>query len=352
MAGKKTTVIIIDDSILFRKMLCDELKNHEDIEVVATAPDPYIGKEKIVEFRPDVVVLDIEMPKMDGLTFLGILMKYYPLPIIIVSSLGQKSGEMAVKALELGAAEVMAKPQGTLSVKEMSARLADKIRAVSTLHLLRRPAGSQNVLPVERPKQPGVLAGLKDRTVRKFGAIGASTGGTEAIREILQKLPADMPPLVITQHMPPVFTKSFADRLNGLCSLEVKEAEDGEPLTWGKALVAPGDYHMTVASTQTGYRVVLNSAPPVHHQRPSVDVLFESVAKTAGARAVGVLLTGMGKDGARGLLQMRNAGALTLAQDEKSSVVYGMPKEAASLGAAMRILPLDKIHEALLSALV
>ncbi|MCX7774128.1 MAG: chemotaxis response regulator protein-glutamate methylesterase [Clostridia bacterium] len=340
---RKIKVLIVDDSAVVRKILSDELSQYPDIEVVGTAVDPYAGRDKIVQLKPDVLLLDVEMPRMDGLTFLGILMKYYPMPVIIVSSLGEAGGQVAMKALELGAADVMAKPGLSYSVKDMSSQLADKIRAVFGMKV---KAPLQQVKPLVTPVKSNALI----KTTNKIIAIGASTGGTEAIKDVLIRLPADMPPILIVQHMPQYFTKSFADRLNTLCSLKVKEGEDGEPVTPGKVLIAPGNYHMTLNRSGANYYVQIKDGPMVFHQRPSVEILFESVAKYAGANSVGVLLTGMGKDGAKGLLSMREAGAYTIAQDEKSCVVYGMPREAALLGAAAKVAPLDSISDLILAA--
>ncbi len=347
MIQKKIKVLIVDDSAVVRKVLSEELSQYNDIEVVGTANDPFAGRDKIVQLKPDVLLLDVEMPRMDGLTFLGILMKHYPLPVIIVSSLGESGGQVAMRALELGAAEVMAKPGLSYSVKDMSAQLAEKIRAVSGLKIKAHIAPALGARSTVTPAKSGALV----KTTHKIIAIGASTGGTEAIKEVLIRLPADMPPIMIVQHMPPYFTKSFADRLNSLCRLHVKEAEDGELLSPGKVLIAPGNFHMTLNRNGASYFAEVKDGPPVFHQRPSVEVLFESVAKYAGANAVGVILTGMGKDGAKGLLSMRQAGAQTLAQDEKSCVVYGMPREAVALGAAMKIAPLGAISDWIQSVL-
>jgi two-component system chemotaxis response regulator CheB len=341
----KIKVLIVDDSALVRKIFSQELSNDPDIEVVGTAPDPYIARDKIVQFNPDVLVLDVEMPRMDGLTFLEKLMKHHPMPVIIVSSLAKSGGEIAMKALELGAAEVLAKPGSSYSVKDMSVQLLDKIKAVSNIKFFR---------PAARTRESGKAA-LRSKamlkTTNKVVAIGASTGGTEAVKEILVRLPADMPPILIVQHMPEYFTKSFAERLNGLCKLNVKEAEDGELLAPGKVLIAPGNRHMVLKRSGASYYVEIKTGPLVYHQRPSVEVMFMSVARYAGPNAIGIILTGMGKDGAEGLLEMKNAGAFTIAQDERSCVVYGMPKEAVSIGAVTKILPLEKIPQAIIDAL-
>lgn len=342
---RKIKVLIVDDSALVRKIFSQELSNDPDIEVVGTAPDPYIARDKIVQFKPDVLVLDVEMPRMDGLTFLEKLMKHHPMPVIIVSSLAKSGGEIAMKALELGAAEVLAKPGSSYSVKDMSVQLLDKIKAVSNIKFFK---------PAVRTRESGE-ATLRNKamlkTTNKVVAIGASTGGTEAVKEILVRLPADMPPILIVQHMPEYFTKSFAERLNGLCKLNVKEGKDGELLSPGKVLIAPGNRHMVLKRSGASYYVEIKNGPLVYHQRPSVEVLFMSVARYAGPNAIGIILTGMGKDGAEGLLEMKNAGAFTIAQDERSCVVYGMPKEAVLIGAVSKILPLEKIPQALIDAL-
>jgi two-component system chemotaxis response regulator CheB len=341
---KKIKVLIVDDSAMVRKVFTEQLVKDPEIEVVGTAPDPYIGRDKIVYLQPDVLILDIEMPKMDGLTFLEKLMKCYPMPVIIVSSLAKEGCEIALKALELGAVEVMAKPGAAYTVQDMSEQLIEKIKAVSQIKKFK-----QNPLGIDSTVKPVNLTFLK--TTDRIIAIGASTGGTEAIKDVLVNLPAEIPPILIVQHMPEHFTKSYAERLNKLCKFEVKEAEDGEWATPGKALIAPGNKHMILKRSGARYYVEVKDGPLVYHQRPSVEVLFSSVAKFAGPNAVGIILTGMGRDGANGLLEMKNAGAFTIAQDEKSCIVYGMPKEAVAVGAAMRIASLEKIPETLLEVL-
>jgi len=339
-------ILIVDDSALVRKLLTEELSADSELEVIGTAPDPFIARDKIVKLEPDVLVLDVEMPRMDGLTFLEKIMKSHPMPVIILSSLAKSGGEVALRALELGAADVMAKPGTSYSVKDMSVQLADRIKAVHGMK--RRYADipkKEIIVPV-----PAVNRAML-KTTNKIIAIGASTGGTEAIKEILIRLPADMPPIIIVQHMPQYFTRSFAERLDSLCKLYVKEAVDGELLAPGKVLIAPGNLHMVLKRSGASYYVEIKEGPLIFHQRPSVEVMFKSVARYAGSNSIGILLTGMGKDGAEGLLEMKNAGALTIAQDEKSCIVYGMPKEAAQIGAAREILPLDAIPEALLKFL-
>ena len=341
MEQKPIKVLIIDDSAMVRKIFAEELSKDPQIEVVGTAPDPFVGRDKIVQLKPDVITLDIEMPRMDGLTFLSKLMKHHPMPVVVVSSLARDGGEVALKALELGALEVLAKPGASYSVKDMSEPLIAKIKAVARVNPLKRVTGEATA-----PSKTVNYATFK--TTQQLIAIGASTGGTEAIKEILTRLPANMPPILIVQHMPQHFTKAFANRLNQLCALEVKEAEPDELLTTGKVLIAPGNKHMVLKRSGTSYYVEIKDGPLVFHQRPSVEVLFSSVAKYAGQNAVGVILTGMGKDGASGLLEMKQAGAFTIAQDEASSVVYGMPKEAVALGAVMVTLPLLQIPQFLI----
>lgn len=337
----KIKVLIVDDSAIVRKIFNDELSRYPDLEVVGTAPDPYVARDKIVHLRPDVVTLDIEMPRMDGLTFLKKLMHYYPLPVIIVSSLTPQGSRMAVEAMELGAVEVLAKPGGSYSVGEMGGQLVNKIRAAARVQVTSRNSAAAPVVP----SSPLVLA--LPKTTQQIVVLGASTGGTEAIKEILVRLPANFPGLAVVQHMPPKFTTAFAERLNSLCAMEVKEATDGDSLITGRVLIAPGNYHMVLRRSGTRYYVQVKEGPMVHHQRPSVEVLFNSTARAAGPNAIGVILTGMGADGARGLLAMKQSGARTIAQDEASCVVFGMPKEAIKVGAVDKILPLNRISEEL-----
>lgn len=336
-------VLIIDDSAMIRKVFTQELSKDPEIEVVGSAPDPIVGRDKIVYLKPDVITLDIEMPRMDGLTFLEKLMKHYPLPVVVVSSLAKTGGDVALKAIELGAVEVLAKPGSAYSVGDMSMQLLDKVKAASKVKVFK----TQNLLS-SRVNSVAPSAAMRVGTTNKIIAIGASTGGTEALTKVLSSLPENSPPIVIVQHMPQNFTKAFADRLNGICKIEVKEAVDGEYLSRGKALIAPGNRHMEIRRSGTNYHVVLLDGPMVFHQRPAVEILFNSVAKYAGQNAVGAILTGMGKDGALGLLNMRNAGASTIAQDEKTCIVFGMPKEAIDVGAAQKIMPIQEIAQGLL----
>jgi two-component system chemotaxis response regulator CheB len=340
---KKIKVLIVDDSAMVRKVFSEQLTKDSEIEVVGTAPDPYIGRDKIVYLQPDVLILDIEMPRMDGLTFLEKLMRYYPMPVIIVSSLAKEGCEVALKALELGAIEVMAKPGAAYTVQDMSEQLIEKIKAVAQVKKFKR---EPLAVPAARPVNL-----TQFRTTERIIAIGASTGGTEAIKDVLINLPAEIPPILIVQHMPEHFTQSYALRLDKLCKFEVKEAVDGEWATPGKALIAPGNKHMVLKRSGARYYVEVKDGPLVYHQRPSVEVLFSSVAKYAGPNAVGIILTGMGRDGANGLLEMKNAGAFTIAQDENSCIVYGMPKEAVALGAAMRVVALEDIPQNLMEVL-
>ncbi|MBW1929098.1 MAG: chemotaxis response regulator protein-glutamate methylesterase [Deltaproteobacteria bacterium] len=331
-------VLIVDDSAVVRKVFREQLSREKGIEVVGTAPDPYVARDKIVKLKPDVITLDIEMPRMDGLTFLKKLMRYYPLPVIIVSSLTQKGSQLALDALSSGALEVIAKPTSSYSVEDMSVQLAEKIRAVAHARLSSSPELSNSAPAPSVPASKSLAV-----TTNKVIALGASTGGTEALKVVLTQMPPNAPGIVVVQHMPAKFTTSFAKRLDELCAIHVKEAQDGDSIVNGQALIAPGNYHMLLRRSGARYYVRVKTGPMVHHQRPSVDVLFRSVAQYAGRNAVGVIMTGMGADGAQGLLEMKNAGAKTIAQDEKTCVVFGMPKEAIKLGAANRVVPLNEI---------
>ena len=335
-------VLIVDDSAIVRKILTEALADEPDLEVVGSAPDPYVARDKILALRPDVLTLDIEMPRMDGLTFLKKLMHFHPLPTVVISSLAQPSCRAAVEALELGAVEVLAKPGGPYSVGELRHTLASKIRAAASSRVRPSPA-----VPRPTPTPAPVRQSLTSDTVI---AIGASTGGTEAIAAVLTRLPASIPGIVIAQHIPPQFSRAFAHRLNETCAFEVKEAEEGDEVRPGRALVAPGDFHMLLRASAGRYWVSVKTGPRVCYQRPSVDVLFSSVAEVAGNRAVGVILTGMGADGAHGLLKMRQAGARTIAQDEATCVVFGMPREAIALGAAEQVMALPSIANGILTA--
>ena len=298
-----------------------------------------MARDKILKLKPDVITLDIEMPRMDGLTFLKKLMKHYPLPVIIVSSLTQKGGKLAMEALASGALEVISKPSAAYSVGDMSVQLVDKIRAVARVNVKEQLNLNNKIVSVKSAVPMRALSS----TTNKIIAIGASTGGTEAIKTILTDMPPNSPGIVIVQHMPANFTKSFAERLNSISKITVKEAVDGDSVINGQALIAPGNFHILLKRSGARYYVQIKNGPMVHHQRPAADVLFKSVASYAGANAIGIILTGMGADGAAGLLFMKEAGARTIAQDEKSCVVFGMPKEAIRLGAAEKIVALGKI---------
>jgi two-component system chemotaxis response regulator CheB len=333
----KIRVLIVDDSAIVRKILAEELAKYPDIEVVGVAPDPFVARDKIVTLKPDVLTLDIEMPRMDGLTFLRKLMRYYPLPTIIVSSLTPKGGKLTLEALDIGAVDVIAKPGAAYTVGDMSVHLVEKIRSASRVRLSKK--GSPDIAVQEEFEPIKALA----QTSHKVIAIGASTGGTEALKQVLIKMPPNSPGIIIVQHMPANFTTAFAERLNNLCQITVKEAADNDSVTAGTALVAPGNYHMILRRSGARYYVEIKTGPMVHHQRPAVDVLFKSTAKYAGANSIGVILTGMGSDGAEGLLEMKKMGAATIAQDEKTCVVFGMPKEAIKLNAVDHVLPIDQI---------
>lgn len=350
ITDRKIKVLVVDDSAIVRKILVDSLADEEDIEVIGTAPDPYIARDKILALRPDVLTLDIEMPRMDGLTFLSKLMQYHPLPVVVISSLAQSSCNIAVEALRIGAMEVLAKPSGPYSVGELRGTLAGKIRVAAQGSVSARPAAAQppSTARVNAPAAPMLPSKFNNSTVV---ALGASTGGVSALQEVLLQLPADMPPIVITQHIPAVFSRAFAERLNQLCKLSVKEAEDGQPLLPGQVALAPGNKHMILQRNGNAYSVGVKDGPQVCYQRPSVDVLFHSVARVAGSNAIGVILTGMGADGADGLLAMKKAGAHTIAQDEASCVVFGMPREAVQRGAVGEVQPLTRIPASIQAAL-
>ena len=332
-------VLIVDDSAVVRQVLTRELSKAPDIEVVATAMDPFIARDKILLHHPDVMTLDIEMPRMDGLTFLRKIMQHHPIPTIIVSSLTPKGSQMAMEALDAGAIDVIAKPGESYTVGDVTDVLIDQIRAASKVNFEKIRRIKSDLFA--RPPQRLSLT----KTTNKIIAIGASTGGTVAIEYVLAQLPKTTPGIVIVQHMPEKFTRSFADRLDDICEIDVKEAAHGDQIVAGRALIAPGNFHMVVRRSGAQYYVEIKDGPQVFHQRPSVEVMFNSVAKFVGGNAVGIILTGMGADGASGLKAMRDAGAHTIAQDEKTCVVFGMPGEAVKLEAAEFVLPLQDIAE-------
>ncbi|EFE95136.1 protein-glutamate methylesterase/protein-glutamine glutaminase [Serratia odorifera] len=337
----KISVLSVDDSALMRQLMTEIVNSHPDMEMVATAPDPLVARDLIKKFNPQVLTLDVEMPRMDGLDFLEKLMRLRPMPVVMVSSLTGKGSEITLRALELGAVDFVTKPQlgireGMLAYSEL---IAEKIRTAAKARLPQRSTAPT----------PAILSHTPLLSSEKLIAIGASTGGTEAIRQVLQPLPATSPALLITQHMPPGFTRSFAERLNKLCQITVKEAEDGERVLPGHAYIAPGDRHLELARSGANYQVKLQDGPPVNRHRPSVDVLFRSVAQFAGRNALGVILTGMGNDGAAGMLEMHRAGAYTLAQSEASCVVFGMPREAIASGGVNEVVELERISQRMLA---
>jgi len=351
--GRKIRVLIVDDSASVRQSLKQVLEADPDIEVTATAPDPYAAVARIEECEPDVITLDVEMPRMDGLTFLEKLMSQHPIPVVICSSLTGKGSDTALAALDRGAVEIITKPKlGTREfLLESSIRICDAVKSAARAGARKpRPA-----IPPERSRAgpkltaDAVLARAASRamiaTTEKVVAVGASTGGTEALREFLEALPADAPGIVIVQHMPEKFTASFAARLDQLCRVNVREAADGDSVIRGQALVAPGNRHMLLKRSGARYFVEVRDGPLVNRHRPSVDVLFRSTARYAGRNAIGVIMTGMGDDGARGMLEMKEAGAVNLAQDEASCIVFGMPAEAIKMGGVQRVLPLSLLAD-------
>lgn len=350
----KIKVLIIDDSALVRKLLTDILKSDPQIEVVGAAPDPIIAIRKIKTLNPDVITLDIEMPKMDGLTFLAKLMKSHPMPVLMFSSLTQKGAEATMKALSLGAIDFIAKPTVKLSegIEDLRSDLVSKVKGASSAKLKKAIAPTLEVVP-----KHGMDEVIKARRAipasesEKVLVIGASTGGTVAIEQILNKLPEDAPPTLIVQHMPPLFTNSFARRVDGLTRMTIVEAQNNDQLQKGVALIAPGGKHMILNKGPRGYYVLVKDGPPVNRHKPSVDVLFRSAANTLGSNAIGIILTGMGDDGARGLKEMKDAGAHTIAQDEDTCVVFGMPKVAIEMNAVDKVLPLGSIAQYIINTI-
>ena len=346
----KIRVLIIDDSAVVRNILSEALGSDPDIEVVGVAPDPYVAREKIIELKPDVITLDVEMPRMDGITFLRKLMAAKPMPVVMVSALTQDGAATTLAAMEAGAVEIVAKPQidQRVGVREVETEVVDKVKAAARANMglymsrLRSTSGYRTVV---KPTTAMI------KTTERLIAIGASTGGTEALKEVLVQMPADAPGTLIVQHMPEGFTKAFSERLNTLCSMQVAEAKDGDSVIQGRALIAPGNSHMSLRRSGAKYYVDVKTGPLVMRHRPSVEVLFQSVAKYGGANAVGVMLTGIGNDGSTGMLEMKKAGAFNIAQDEKSCVVFGMPKEAVKLGAVDKVVPLDRVPRTILDAL-
>lgn len=342
---RKIKVLVVDDSAVVRKMITDSLNRDPQIEVVGTAPDPYIAREMILQLEPDVLTLDIDMPRMDGITFLKILQQHRPMPVIIISSLSQAGSRAAFEALQAGAVDVLAKPSSAYSIGALGEQLAMRVKAAAGAHIRRNNTDV-------RFRSPGAAVPKNTSAFhpRQILLIGASTGGVEALTRVLCELPDGLPGIAIVQHIPPYFSRVFAERINSQAALEVREAAEGDMLRPGLALVAPGDFHMTAQWTGSGYRMLLNQKPAVHHCRPAVDVLFRSVAEIPDARVVAAILTGMGSDGAMGMKALKALGARTIAQDESTSVVYGMPRAAAELGVVDQVLPLPQIASALCEA--
>jgi two-component system chemotaxis response regulator CheB len=351
-AAVKIKVLCVDDSALVRSLMTEIINSQPDMMVCATAPDPLVARELIKQHNPDVLTLDVEMPRMDGLDFLEKLMRLRPMPVVMVSSLTERGSEITLRALELGAVDFVTKPRVGIrdGMLEYSEKLADKIRAASrarvrqTPNAAHAPAASAAHKPSANLNNPLV-------STEKLIIVGASTGGTEAIRELLVPLPPDAPGVMIAQHMPPGFTKSFAQRLDGLCRISVKEAEHGERVLPGHAYIAPGHAHLLLVRSGANYVAHLSDEPPVNRHRPSVDVLFRSAAQHAGKNALGVILTGMGRDGAQGMLEMQQAGAYTFAQDEASCVVFGMPREAIATGGVSEVAPLSEMSRRVMARL-
>lgn len=331
-------VLVVDDSAFVRQVFKSALEREPDICVIGTAPDPYVARDLIAKEVPDVITLDVEMPRMDGVTFLQRIMSFHPIPTIIVSSLTQSGSRLAIDALNAGAVEVFAKPDNAYSVGQLEQSLIKAVRAAAFSNV-------KKILPTLKVQKEIALS----ETTNKVLAIGASTGGPRAIEEVISRFNANCPPTIVVQHIPEAFSKAFANRLNSACKMEVREAVDGDTVTPGKVLIAPGSSHMLLKRSGANYYVELRSGPKVSGHCPSVDVMFRSVATNAGANAVGVLLTGMGADGARGMLEMKEAGAMTITQDEASCVVYGMPMQAVKLGASTKEIPLSNIADEIMS---
>lgn len=347
MENQKIKVLVIDDSAMIRSVMKEIINQEKDMVCVGSAPDPIVAREMIKQLNPDVLTLDVEMPKMDGLEFLERLMRLRPMPVVMVSTLTERGSDITFRALELGAVDFVSKPKMDIArgMTEYAIEITDKIRAAAQSRVRTRKAVAPMVVDEKFTADAILSRGVPGRyaSTEKLIIIGASTGGTEAIKEVLTRLPADVPGILVTQHMPENFTKSFADRLNSLCKISVKEAEHNERILPGHAYIAPGHSHLLLKRSGANYMTELNQGPPVNRHRPSVDVLFRSAANVAGANAMGIILTGMGKDGAQGLLEMKNAGSFTIAQDEASCVVFGMPREAIALGGAQEVLPLQNV---------
>ena len=363
----KTRVVVVDDSALVRGLLAEIINRQPDMECVGAASDPLVAREMIRNLNPDVITLDVEMPKMDGIDFLSKLMRLRPMPVVMVSTLTERGAEVTLRALELGAIDFVAKPKigVTDGLRQLAEDITDKVRTAAQAHVRRLPPAAAAMAPhaaastlgsgtsssAHAPRSAAPVAALGRLSTEKIIFIGASTGGTEATKEVLMNLPADSPAVVITQHMPPGFTKSYATRLDSLCRIRVKEAVDGDRILPGHAYIAPGGLHLSVERSGANYIARVRDGEPVNRHKPSVEVLFESAARVVGPNALGVMLTGMGADGARAMKTMRDAGSWNLCQDEASCVVFGMPREAINHGAAHEVLPLQRIAPALLERL-
>jgi two-component system, chemotaxis family, protein-glutamate methylesterase/glutaminase len=366
----KTRVVVVDDSALVRSLLTEIINRQSDMECIGSAADPFVAREMIRNLNPDVITLDVEMPRMDGIDFLSKLMRLRPMPVVMVSTLTERGAEVTLRALELGAIDFVAKPKIGVAdgLKLLAQEITDKVRvaakarihkpSAATLEAARAPAaarapiGSGPAHAGGAPSQPTTVASALGRlSTEKIIFIGASTGGTEATKEVLLGLPHDAPAVVITQHMPPGFTKSYATRLDGLCKIRVKEAVDGERVLPGHAYIAPGGMHLSVDKSGANYVARVTNEDPVNRHKPSVEVLFKSAARLVGRNAVGIMLTGMGADGAKAMREMKDAGAYCIAQDEQSCVVFGMPREAIAAGAVHEVLPLSKIASTMLEHL-
>ncbi|RTL41644.1 MAG: chemotaxis response regulator protein-glutamate methylesterase [Burkholderiales bacterium] len=349
----KTKVVVVDDSALVRSILTEIINRQTDMECIGAAADPLVAREMIRNLNPDVITLDVEMPRMDGLDFLSRLMRLRPMPVVMVSTLTERGAEVTLKALELGAVDFVAKPKIGVAdgIRLLAQDITDKIRIASKAHIRRAPPPVAAGAAAPAPAKPVTMASLGRASTEKIIFIGASTGGTEATKDVLVNLPADSPAVVITQHMPPGFTKSYAARLDGLCKIRVKEAQDGERILPGHGYIAPGGLHLTVERSGANYIARVQDGEPINRHKPSVEALFLSAAKVVGPNAIGIMLTGMGADGARAMKVMKDAGAYNYCQDEASCVVFGMPREAIAAGAADEVLPLNQIAAKVLERL-
>ena len=352
--SRKIRVIVVDDSALVRSLLSEIINRQRDMECIGTANDPLVAREMIRELNPDVITLDVEMPRMDGIDFLGRLMRLRPMPVVMISTLTERGAEVTMKALELGAIDFVAKPRVGLAsgLNDLAAQIVDKIRVAAVAQVRRAPVRDAAPAGGGAAHAPAPASALLGRlSTEKLICIGASTGGTEAIKEVLVQMSADSPAIVITQHMPPGFTTSFAARLNGLCQITVKEAVNGERILPGHAYIAPGGTQFHVARSGANYVAVVDDGPPVNRHKPSVEVLFKSAAAVVGRNAFGIMLTGMGNDGAAAMREMKDAGSYNYVQDEATCIVFGMPREAIAHGAADEVLPLGQIAPALITRL-